>query len=646
MNKKNNYLTLSKLQLCPYEDENSELVKLYPACEMFDDRHDFIMGLLQSALAVMMVFTNERRLMSEYASGVRRPVAVSLIDVTDGCVIASSKFNVNIPKGELTKVIRIDLPFTYANIAPDHCYKVSVKDDLNKTILGESFLRMFDELRCGKHPKDWFAVEKAGISSCYADDVLYRSVEAIHMSYHKVKFYLTSHLREMPVVLPEVEVRIYFPNGDIKSDFCKIECDDWEMDVYRVEMPFLVHSQNSGICYAEILCMDYAFAGFVFCTEGQTVQDCWTGKNVWILDEYSPENAACRFRKSVISTQDVDDDSDLLNDEDFDRALDEFISSEQNVMDNNCNEVEGIGEVELPTDRIDNNTVDDNYSIVSDLDSLIGLDCVKKRLAVYEKIVKFNRFRESAGLSVVPIPLHAMFLGSPGTGKTTVAKMMGRMLAKAGVLSRGHVIVKERSTLLGHLYSMEETNTKKAIEEAQGGILLIDEAYQLCQPNDPRDPGKFVIETLMTALADENNRDWMLILAGYPDEMKCMFEMNPGLKSRFPQSNIYTFDDFSDTELMEIAENYFEVNGYMLTSGAREALRQRLHADYANRDKKFGNARHVINLIQTDIIPAMAVRVISDGCTTSLSLSEIQVCDIPPALKPVLPQRQRIGYCA
>ena len=254
--------------------------------------------------------------------------------------------------------------------------------------------------------------------------------------------------------------------------------------------------------------------------------------------------------------------------------------------------------------------------------------------------------RHDCGMPVSPVPLHAMFLGSPGTGKTTVAKMMGLMLARAGVLSRGHVVVKERATLLGPNYSMEETNTLKAIEEAQGGILLIDEAYQLYQPDDPRDPGKFVIETLLTALADDSSRDWMLILAGYPEEMKRMFRMNPGFESRIPQSNIYVFDDFTASELMEIAEKYLARHQYTLTPDARDALSARLSADYSRRDRTFGNARHVVNLIQTAILPAMAVRVVSSDPAGRLSLSEIQASDIPLAAKPVCPPRERIGFRA
>lgn len=279
------------------------------------------------------------------------------------------------------------------------------------------------------------------------------------------------------------------------------------------------------------------------------------------------------------------------------------------------------------------------------LDNLTGLKSVKEKLAVYERLVRFNKMRSDKGLPTPEVPLHAMFLGSPGTGKTTVAKRMGLMLRRAGVLSRGHVVVKERATLLGQNYSSESENTIKALEEAQGGILFIDEAYQLYQRNDPRDPGKFVIETLLTALANDGNRDWMLILAGYPDEMLQMFEMNPGFKSRIPESNIYRFDDFTSGELMEIAETYFSRFSYVLSSDARAALSDRLNADYSRRDKTFGNARHVMNIIQTEILPAMAVRVTNDTNPAEDTLSIIRAADItrPTALQPA-PARRRVGF--
>lgn len=282
--------------------------------------------------------------------------------------------------------------------------------------------------------------------------------------------------------------------------------------------------------------------------------------------------------------------------------------------------------------------------MLTSLNNLTGLRTVKEKLSIYERVVRFNRMRSEKELPSPTLPLHAMFLGSPGTGKTTVAKMIGIMLHRAGILSKGHVVVRERATLLGQNYNSESEKTMEALEKAQGGILFIDEAYQLYQPNDPRDPGRFVIETLLTTLADESHRDWMLIMAGYPEEMKRMLEMNPGFKSRIPESNIYLFEDFTQQELMEIAERYLKRNQYTLTPEAHKALEERLRYDYTHRDNNFGNARHVINMIQTEILPSMAVRVTDGDHPDINALTEIKACDIPAPHKTIQPTHTRIGF--
>ena len=336
---------------------------------------------------------------------------------------------------------------------------------------------------------------------------------------------------------------------------------------------------------------------------------------------------------------------------DFEKLLDDFITSQietnpDEPTSEDYESEESMDEVPDITDSHNYKVEDSEPSFMVSLNQLTGLKSVKQKLSTYEKIVKFNKLRIDNNLPVDTTPLHAMFIGSPGTGKTTVAKRMGVMLRRAGVLSRGHLIVKERATLLGPYYSNEETNTIKAIEEAQGGILCIVEAYQLYQPNDPRDPGKFVIEALMTALADESKRDWMLILAGYPDEMRQMFNMNPGLKSRIPDSNIYLFEDFTEDELMEIAENYLNRNSYILSPEAHTLLSLRFALDYSTKDKSFGNARYVINLIQTEILPRMASRVVSESVYNADTLTVIQPQDIPSSSKMEKSRRIHIGFRA
>lgn len=642
-------LTLSKLRFSTYNDKD-EIANEYPGTDLFDDRHDFAYGLYQKGLAVLMVFTNERALSNEDTRGIRRQITVSLIDATDKCVLHTHTLRVNIYSNDIIGIYRVDFPLTYSDINTNHTYKIIVHDDNSHNILGEEFVHMFDEYKYGKHISNCFNILSGGVCEIYNTD-LYKSLNPDFLTYYRVLFNIAPMFEETPFIYPEFEIRIFYPNGIMETQFCQLECDDYDLNEYHVDMHFLMDIQKKGICYAELLCMDYPLAGFAFDTNGEWISGAWTGRNLDCLDEYSHLEACRRFRKAI----DIDFDKETDNDNDeFEKALKTFISSSVDTKDSQ-EESNDISVSDINVNDYNDNNTDDNSntpdnntdkSPLAKLKSLTGLKSVKDKLTTYERIVRFNKLRRDNNLPVSKMPLHAMFLGSPGTGKTTVAKMMGQMLAMAGVLSKGHVIVKERSTLLGPNYSMEETNTLDAIEEAQGGILLIDEAYQLFQPNDPRDPGKFVIEALMSALADESRRDWMLILAGYPDEMRRMFDINPGLRSRIPESNIYVFDDFSESELMEIAEHYLAANCYRLSDEARQILSYRLRYDYLRRDKSFGNARHVINMIETEILPAMAIRVVQSEQSDPESLSEILACDIPRQSIIATDNRRRIGYRA
>lgn len=262
-------------------------------------------------------------------------------------------------------------------------------------------------------------------------------------------------------------------------------------------------------------------------------------------------------------------------------------------------------------------------------DSMIGLASVKKKLHEFIDLARLNYKRREAGLPTNPMPLHAVFIGNPGTGKTTVANLIGRILKDAGLLSKGHVVFEERSTLIGQFYSSEGEKTLNALKRAEGGILFIDEAYSLYKAEDPKDPGLNVLETLMTALADKDRRDWMLVLAGYPREMKAMLEANPGLNSRLPESNRYYFDDYSVDELMQIADLYCKKYQYILTDEARKALYSVVRRAYSVKDDTFGNGRYIETLLGNEVLPAMSARVCTIQSPTVKDLSTIIRDDIP-----------------
>lgn len=630
-----NPLFLSSLQLCQLANTR-KVTKRYPAASQFCNRHDFIITPGMSGMVAEMIFTNAESLISITAKGIRHLVSIVLTDTTDKRILHTVAMRVSIPRRTTTRTYRTALPMPGGEIKPAHSYTVCVYDNADKKLLGSAQFNLFGEYMNGSHLPSYYVPDCGGIALTNTDAIC-KSLHAIDMDYYWIRLQLKTSASVVLWKQPELLMRIYFPDGTTETGVCCPEFDeeDGDEDLYQVGMPFLVTAGNKGIGYVEFSCLEHVICGYAFNTKHLTINSVWTGKGLRALRKYSLNRASLRFsayRDELLFYENLENCEE--EDTGISGSLRTF-SFDEDLPD--------TPKANAGDNASDNSTT--GNSAAASLADLTGLQKVKDKLAAYEKVVRFNKMRIDNGLPATTTPLHAMFMGSPGTGKTTVAKIIGYMLAQAGVLSKGHVVVKERANLIGPHYSNEESNTLEAIEEAKGGILLIDEAYQLYQPNDPRDPGRFAIETLMTALADESRRDWMLILAGYPDEMKRMFDLNPGLKSRIPESNIYTFDDFCATELMEIAERFFERNGYTLTDEARDALQRRLKCDLAHKDKNFGNARHVINMIQTDILPAMAVRVTSIAKPDKNALSEIMACDIPqrPAIY-AQQTRPRIGY--
>lgn len=700
---------MERVQFCAYGSaERDEIVFI----EQFRyvDRHDFAVGRDFCGIAARVEFHN-RHISNGAYKGVRRKVTCALVDCASRCAVATRQVRVCMGKDEFVKFIYLNFPVSpegkmgsgcgipvspeggmnpdlnfsaepAVEMNPDRAYRLVVCDGAARETLGVSTVRLFSREVLGD-PADWYEARSGGVRPGW-EMKFYRSVDAAEVWNYYVSFCLMQKMGPMPpLVLPELEMRLFQPDGTVSSMFREPVCHDFSGNNYWAEFLFEPDRQTGGVYYAELRSMGVPIAGFVFRTDGPEEAGEWRGEDVLPLGAYSPEKAEARFTRHF-----PPQDTASADDDEFDALLDRFIASEKertadeeepDSADSTADSASGeapegsIREESASAKPSLGNPWDDsapeeasqgsireesapgkpsqaepagNALLPSSLDRLTGLRPVKERLATYERVVRFNKMRADNGLPTSPAPLHAMFLGSPGTGKTTVARMMGVMLHRAGLLSRGHVVARERATLLGQFYSSESEKTLEAIEEARGGILFIDEAYQLFQPADPKDPGKFVIETLLTALSDPGRRDWMLILAGYPDEMRRMLDMNPGFKSRIPESNIYLFPDFTEPELMEIAENYLARNSYTLADDARAALRGRLAEDCARRGKNFGNARHVMNLIQTEILPAMAVRVTSEGLTDTSSLTEIRLPDIPRVIPLQSPRPHRIGFAS
>ena len=276
-----------------------------------------------------------------------------------------------------------------------------------------------------------------------------------------------------------------------------------------------------------------------------------------------------------------------------------------------------------------------------ELDKLVGCTDIKRRMDELVALTSYNKlmcglFPDSKQHAV---SLHSVFLGRPGTGKTTVCKIFGSLLRQAGALSKGHVVVCDRSSFLGTLWGDEERSVKQVLEMAKGGVLMIDEAYLFNGKND-NDPGKMVIQLLMNILADESQRDIAVVLCGYKEPMMKMLDSNPGLLSRFP--NKFEFTDFTVDELLEITLRRVNDYKYKFTTKAWEKYSTMLAQAYKLRDPEtWGNARFVANQMERIYIQH-ATRCIKQQPKNKQDLLKLTPEDILPIEVPR--QKTKIGF--
>ena len=261
--------------------------------------------------------------------------------------------------------------------------------------------------------------------------------------------------------------------------------------------------------------------------------------------------------------------------------------------------------------------------LLDELNGLVGLEKVKDKvhdLIVYQKVQKMRR---ENNLHSAKNTLHLAFTGNPGTGKTTVARIVGRIYKQIGLLSKGHFVEVSRTDLIAGYQGQTALKVKGVIEKARGGVLFIDEAYSITENDHSDSYGRECLTELTKALEDYRE-DLVVIVAGYTEPMNKFFESNPGLKSRF--NTFIEFEDYNPNELDEILLSMCKNNDYALDDAAKDMIHSYFEREVSAKDENFANGRLVRNLYD-DLVMNHARRVINMECPTKEDLSTIKSSD-------------------
>lgn len=291
--------------------------------------------------------------------------------------------------------------------------------------------------------------------------------------------------------------------------------------------------------------------------------------------------------------------------------------------------VSNIGQLERLLDSQAQNTSNNvenetnTKSAMSQLNELIGLNSVKKDVQMLSNFIKVQQEREKKGLKSSSVSYHCVFTGNPGTGKTTVARIVANIYKELGVLKKGHLVETDRAGLIAEYVGQTAVKTNKIIDSALDGVLFIDEAYALAEGGS-QDYGGEAIATLLKRMEDDRER-LVVIVAGYTENMKNFINSNPGLQSRF--TRYIEFPDYSAEDLMQIFELCMSKYDYHFGEGTKNALQQYLNNAVANKDENFGNGRFVRNIFEK-VLQNQADRLASIGDLSTEQLSSIEMEDL------------------
>lgn len=251
--------------------------------------------------------------------------------------------------------------------------------------------------------------------------------------------------------------------------------------------------------------------------------------------------------------------------------------------------------------------------VLAELDELVGLGSVKEDVKSLVNVLSVSKLRAERGLKTPPVSLHMVFSGNPGTGKTTIARLLARIYKAMGVVKKGHLVEVDRSGLVGGFVGQTAIKTKEVIDKAMDGILFIDEAYTLTSHGKENDFGQEAVDTLLKGMEDARDR-LIVIVAGYPELMEQFLDSNPGLRSRF--NKFMFFDDYTPDEMISILEGMCHKNGFIMNDEASQFAFCYFEKRFENRDKTYANAREVRNFFEKAIV-SQANRLVSEPDPTN-----------------------------
>lgn len=597
----NNPIEISAIQVAPVY-RNSTLALRPTSVDGFTQRHHFPYMAGLTSLALLITLKN-RKLKAKGRAEHSCEVTFCLDRVDESEIDLFKNATLSMAECDTEAKARFDIPLTDTGLEPDTLYQLRVFDGDSFDVMASTHIAFIDPSLPTEivplEPCEAFVFDpKLGEVDPVACVAL--STDPLFEITPAVAFDLIDNVSDQLGFLPEIIIDFVGENGHREERIAKIVKDDYFTDFDLRAYAEIPDADFGAAVSASLKCMDMVIATAAYPLDAE-------------------DNQPGRYEACDIEPDSIRPSEWIARIRDRTALMEAEIKAESRRRD-------------------EQNRASRMESAMERLNGMTGLNSIKEMVKGKYHLTTFMDRREAMGLKSVRPSLHSMFLGNPGTGKTTVARLMGEMMKAAGALSSGHVVFTERAALVGHCYGQAEENTHNVLQNAKGGILFVDEAYQLFMPNDPKDPGRQVLDSVITAMSEE--RDLMIILAGYPAETRRLFDLNPGLRSRIPDCNIFMFDDYSLDELLEIGRRYFDRNDFTLTPEAWSRFAERVNVDYDNRGNGFGNARYVVTLIENQIIPAMASRLFGALDITRATMSTILPADIPlsatflPTFKP------------